>query len=73
MSDNVNLIWQFKFASSGVVMIFGGSRLRTVTLETAGCDAANKRFLGAFSGKPQGDFISFETPEVLFTTRTAKR
>jgi predicted transcriptional regulator len=47
--------------------------MNTVTLEIANRNLVNRRFLGAFSGKRQGSFISFETPELLFKTLTAKR
>lgn len=47
--------------------------MNTVTLEIANRDLVNRRFLDAFNGNHQGRFISFETPELLFKTLTAKR
>ena len=47
--------------------------MRTVTLEVASRDKANRRFLRAFAGEPQGAFISFETPELLFKVLSGKR
>jgi predicted transcriptional regulator len=47
--------------------------MRTVTLEIAERSAVNKRLLGAFSGKQQGEFISFATPELLFKSLSGKR
>lgn len=47
--------------------------MNTVTLELANRDQVSRRFLAAFAGNRQGSFISFETPELLFKTLTAKR
>ena len=47
--------------------------MRTVTLEVSSREAANKRFLQAFDGEPQGDVISFETPALLFKVLSGKR
>lgn len=47
--------------------------MATVTLEIVSRRAVNQRFLDAFSGNRQGEFISFETPELLFKTLTIKR
>jgi predicted transcriptional regulator len=47
--------------------------MRTVTLEVSSREEANRRFLRAFEGQPQGDFISFETPALLFKVLTQKR
>ena len=47
--------------------------MRTVTLEVASRDKVNRRFLSAFGGKPQGAFISFATPELLFKVLSGKR
>ena len=47
--------------------------MRTVTLEVSSRKESNRRFLRAFEGKPQGDFISFETPALLFKVLTQKR
>jgi len=47
--------------------------MNTVTLAIASRELASRRFLGAFTGTRQGSFISFETPELLFKTLTAKR
>jgi predicted transcriptional regulator len=45
----------------------------TVTLEVSSREEANRRFLRAFEGHPQGDLISFETPSLLFKVLTQKR
>lgn len=47
--------------------------MRTVTLEVSSREEANRRFLRAFEGEPQGDLISFETPALLFKVLTQKR
>lgn len=47
--------------------------LRTVTLEVASRESANKRFLQAFEGKAHGDVISFESPALLFKVLSGKR
>lgn len=47
--------------------------MRTVTLEVSSRNKANRRLLASFEGKPQGEFISFETPALLFKVLTQKR
>jgi predicted transcriptional regulator len=47
--------------------------MRTVTLEISSRKEADRRFLRAFEGEPQGAFISFETPALLFKVLTQKR
>jgi predicted transcriptional regulator len=47
--------------------------MRTVTLEVSSREEANRRFLRAFEGQPQGELISFETPALLFKVLTQKR
>jgi len=47
--------------------------MHTVTLEVASRKKINRRFLRAFAGEPQGAFISFETPELLFKVLSGKR
>jgi len=47
--------------------------MRTVTLEISSRDKVNRRFLQAFDDKPQGTFISFESPELLFKVISGKR
>lgn len=47
--------------------------MNTVTLEVSSREQVNKRFLHAFEGEPQGEFISFESPEVLFKVISGKR
>lgn len=47
--------------------------MRTVTLEVSSRESTNKRFLRAFEGKSQGDFISFESPALLFKVLSGKR
>jgi predicted transcriptional regulator len=47
--------------------------MRTVTLEVSSRKETNRRFMRAFEGQPQGAFISFETPALLFKVVTQKR
>ncbi len=47
--------------------------MRTVTLEVASREKTDRRVLAAFEGKPQGDFLSFETPALLFQVLTPTR
>lgn len=47
--------------------------MRTVTLEIASREKISRRFLQAFDGEPQGAFISFESPELLFKVISGKR
>jgi predicted transcriptional regulator len=47
--------------------------MRTVTLEVSSREEVSRRFLSAFEGQPQGEFISFETPALLFKVLTQKR
>lgn len=47
--------------------------MRTVTLDVSSRETANKRFLRAFEGEPQGDIISFESPALLFKVLSGKR
>lgn len=47
--------------------------MRTVTLEVASREKTDRRVLAAFEGKPQGDFLSFETPALLFQVLTPAR
>jgi len=47
--------------------------MRTVVLALADRTSVNQRFISAMNGIPQGAFISFPTPDLLFKTLTAKR
>jgi predicted transcriptional regulator len=47
--------------------------MRTVTLEVSPREETDRRLLRAFEGQPQGAFISFETPALLFKVLTQKR
>jgi predicted transcriptional regulator len=47
--------------------------MRIVTLEVSSRENTNARALRAFEGQPQGTFISFETPALLFKVLTQKR
>lgn len=47
--------------------------MHSVTLEVCSREQVNQRFLRAFEGKPQGEFISFESPELLFRVISGKR
>lgn len=45
----------------------------TVTLGISSRQTSNKRFLEAFKGKSQGEFISFESPALLFKVLSSNR
>ena len=47
--------------------------MRTVTLEVSSREETDRRLLRAFEGEPQGEFISFDTPALLFKVLTQKR
>ncbi|SNB46496.1 transcriptional regulator [Geobacter sp. DSM 9736] len=47
--------------------------MRTVTLEIASREKSSRRFLQAFKGEAQGEFISFDSPELLFKVISGKR
>jgi predicted transcriptional regulator len=47
--------------------------MRIVTLEITSRAKINKRFLQAFEDKSQGEFISFESPALLFKVLSGKR
>lgn len=47
--------------------------MRTVTLGISSRGKINKRFLDAFKGKPQGTFISFKSPVLLFKVLSGNR
>jgi len=47
--------------------------MNSVTLEVCSRENSNNRFLRAFKGDPQGQFISFESPELLFRVISGKR
>lgn len=47
--------------------------MRTVTLEVSPRETTDRRVLAAFEGKAQGDFLSFETPALLFQVLTPTR
>ena len=47
--------------------------MSTVTLEVSSRKETNRRLLRAFEGQPQGEFISFDTPALLFKVLTQKR
>jgi len=47
--------------------------MRAVTLVLSSREETNRRFLQAFGGEPQGTFISFESPALLFKVLTGKR
>lgn len=47
--------------------------MKTVTLNVASRKDTTERILRAFTGRSQGAFISFETPELLFKVLTPKR
>ena len=47
--------------------------MNSVTLEVCSRETVNNRLLRAFEGDPQGQFISFESPELLFKVISGKR
>ncbi len=47
--------------------------MRTVTLAVSDRKKINRRALQAFAGEPQGTFISFASPAVLFKVISGKR
>jgi predicted transcriptional regulator len=47
--------------------------MRMVTLEVSSREDTERRVLEAFEGRPQGAFISFESPALLFKVLTQKR
>lgn len=47
--------------------------MNSVTLEVCSRKTINNRFLRAFAGERQGQFISFESPELLFKVISGKR
>jgi predicted transcriptional regulator len=47
--------------------------MRTVTLDVSSRESTNRRFFRAFEGEPQGDYISFESPALLFKVLSGKR
>jgi predicted transcriptional regulator len=51
----------------------GGFDMRTVTLGLSSRQKINKRLIEAFQGKSQGEFISFESPALLFKVLSGKR
>jgi predicted transcriptional regulator len=51
----------------------GGFNMRTVILGVSTREKSKKRLVEALKGKPQGTFISFESPELLFKVLSGKR
>ena len=47
--------------------------MNSVTLEVCSREKINNRLLRAFEGEAQGQFISFESPELLFKVISGKR
>lgn len=47
--------------------------MRKVTLGVSSRNEINQRFRKAFGGESQGEFISFESPTLLFKVLTGKR
>lgn len=47
--------------------------MNSVTLEVCSREQVNKRFLRAFEGEVTGEYISFESPELLFKVISGKR
>ena len=59
--------------TSGAMWMHGGSDMRIVTLDVSSRENTNRRFLRAFEGESQGNFISFESPALLFKVLSGKR
>ncbi len=55
------------------MLINGDFQMNSVTLGIASRDKSSRRFFNAFEGKPQGAFINFESPALLFKTLSGKR
>ncbi len=55
------------------MLLNGGTELKIVTLGITSRDKTNRRFFDALEGKPQGAFITFESPALLFKTLSGKR
>jgi len=47
--------------------------MRKVTLGVSSRNEMNQRFRNAFGGESQGEYISFESPALLFKVLTGKR
>jgi predicted transcriptional regulator len=47
--------------------------MRTVTLDISSRENITRRFLKSFEGESQGEFISFESPALLFKVLSGKR
>jgi len=47
--------------------------MKSVTLEVSSREKINSRLLRAFDGEAQGQFLSFESPELLFKVISGKR
>ena len=47
--------------------------MRIAILGISSRKKSNKRLIRAFEGKPQGTFISFESPELLFKVLSGKK
>src|SRR3990172_12712217 len=58
---------------SGTKWTGGDADMRTVTLEVSSREETTRRVVRAFEGRPQGAFITFETPALLFKVLTRKR
>ncbi len=47
--------------------------MRSITLVISSRESTSRRFLRTFEGEPQGTFISFDSPALLFKVLTGKR
>jgi predicted transcriptional regulator len=47
--------------------------MRTITFVISSRESTDRRFLRAFEGEPQGSFLSFDSPAILFKVLTGKR
>ena len=47
--------------------------MTTITIEVEDRDATNRRFMAAMQGQTQGEFLSFDSPALLFQVLNARR
>jgi len=47
--------------------------MTTITIEVADRDTTNRRFTAAMKGQAQGEFLSFDSPTLLFQVLNARR
>ena len=47
--------------------------MTTITIEVADRDTTNRRFVAAMKGQAQGEFLSFDSPALLFQVLNVRR